>query len=234
MTNDLHHLAAPYALDAVEPDERNRFESHLAVCEQCQAELAGFLATAARLGEAEATAPPAGLRDRVVGLAGTTQQEHPVVTALAQRSRLRRIAPRIAMAAAIAVAVVGIGGFIVEHERAEDLSADRTRFTTLMTADDATTTEGAVAGGGTLRVTASPTRDAAVVVGSSLDPLDPGRTYQVWRMKDNKPTSAGMLGRGSGLLYVDGIDDTDAFAVSVEPAGGSDQPTTEPIALAPV
>lgn len=234
MSNDIHQLVAPYALDALDPGERNRFEAHLALCQQCQAELAGFLATAARLGEAEATAPPAALRDRVVTLAGTTQQERPVVTALAQRSRLRRIAPPMAMAAAIAAAVLGLGGFIAEHERAEDLEADRTRFTTLMTADDATTTDGAVAGGGTLRVTASPTRDAAVVVGSSLAPLNAGRTYQVWRMQDGKPTSVGLLGRGSGVLYVDGIEDTDAFAVSVEPAGGSDQPTSEPIALAPV
>lgn len=232
MSNDLHQLVGPYVLDALEADERSRFEDHLALCEQCRAELAGFQSTAARLGEAEATTPPAALRARIVTLAGTTQQERPVVTALAQRSRIRRASARIAVAAAVAAAVLGLGGFIAEHERADDLSADQTRFTSLMTADDATTTEGAVAGGGTLRVIASPQRNAAVVVGSSLDPLDAGQTYQVWRMRDGKPTSVGLLGRRSGVLYVDGIKDADAFAVSVEPAGGSDQPTTKPIASA--
>jgi anti-sigma-K factor RskA len=147
---------------------------------------------------------------------------------------MRRVSARVAVAAAVAAAVLGIGGFLAEHERADDLSADRTRFTSVMTADDATTTEGTVAGGGTLRVIASPERNAAVVVGSSLDPLDAGRTYQVWRMHDGKPTSVGLLGRHSGVLYVDGIKGADAFAVSVEPAGGSDQPTTDPIASAPV
>ena len=29
MTTDLHSLLAPYVLDALDPDERNRFEAHL-------------------------------------------------------------------------------------------------------------------------------------------------------------------------------------------------------------
>lgn len=233
-TIDLHHLIAPYALDALEADDRSRFEAHLALCEQCRVELVGFLSTTARLGEAEAMTPPPALRERVTTLASSTQQEHPVVTTLTQRSRMRRLAPRIGLAAATAAAVLGIGGFITEHERADDLSADRSRLTTLMSADDATTTEGAVTGGGTLRVIASSTQDAAAVVGSSLDRLSADEVYQVWRMRDGKPTSVGLLGRGPGLLYVDGITGTDAFAVTVEPAGGSDQPTSEPIVATPI
>ncbi len=53
-------------------------------------------------------------------------------------------------------------------------------------------------------------------------------------MHDGKPTSVGLLGRGSGMLYVDGIKGADAFAVSVEPAGGSEQPTSDPIVVTPV
>ena len=90
MTVDLHSLIAPYALDALEADDRSRFEAHLALCEQCRAELVGFVATAARLGEAEAATPPAELRERLVTMAASTSQEHPVVTALSQRSRVRR------------------------------------------------------------------------------------------------------------------------------------------------
>ncbi|MFF3149354.1 zf-HC2 domain-containing protein, partial [Streptomyces sp. NPDC057927] len=32
LRRDLHSLAAPYALDALEPDERRRFERHLQGC----------------------------------------------------------------------------------------------------------------------------------------------------------------------------------------------------------
>jgi anti-sigma-K factor RskA len=234
MSVDDHQLIAPYALDALEADDRSRFEAHLALCEQCRVELVGFMSTAARLGEAEAVAPPPELRERLLTMAASTSQEHPVVTALSQRSRVRRYAPRLALAAAVAAAVVGIGGFVAERERADDLRADRSQLTAVMSAQDATTTEGAVSGGGEVRVIASPTHDAAVVVGAALSSLDPDQTYQVWRMRDGEPTSVGLLGRGPGMLYVEGIKGADAFAVTVEPSGGSPKPTTEPIAATPI
>jgi anti-sigma-K factor RskA len=234
MSVDLHHLIGPYALDALEADDRSRFEAHLALCEQCRVELAGFKATAAKLGEGEAVTPPPELRERIVTMAASTAQEHPVVTALAQRSRFRQAVPRMALVAAAAAAVVGIGGFVAEHQQADDLRADRSRLTAVMAAPDAATTEGDVTGGGEVRVIASPTRDAAVVVGASLKSLDPDQTYQVWRMHDGQPTSVGLLGRGPGVLYVDGIKGADAFAVTVEPSGGSPKPTSNPIVATPV
>jgi anti-sigma-K factor RskA len=234
MTVDLHHLIAPYALDALEADDRARFEAHLALCEQCRVELVGFLSTAARLGEGEAVTPPPELRERVVAMAASTPQEHPVVTALAQRSRIRRVAPRLALVAAVAAAVLGIGGFVAEHQQADDLRADRSQLTAVMSAEDAKTTESPVAGGGEVRVISSPTNDAAVVVGASLSSLDADQTYQVWRMHDGQPTSVGLLGRGPGVLYVEGIKGADAFAVTVEPSGGSPKPTSEPIVATPV
>ncbi len=234
MTVDLHHLIAPYALDALEPDERSRFEAHLALCEQCRAELDGFQATAAHLGVAEATTPPPALRERLLAMASTTTQEHPVVTALSQRTRARRMAPRLALAAAVAVAVVGIGGFVAERQRAEDLSADQARIAALMTAPDSTMTVDTASGGGTVRVIASESRNAAMVIGTSLPDLGDDRTYQVWHMQDGKPTSVGLIGHGPGMLYVDGIKGAEAYAVSVEPDGGSPKPTTDPIAATPV
>lgn len=234
MSMDLHQLIAPYALDALEADDRSRFEAHLAQCEQCRVELAGFLSTTARLGEAVAMTPPPELRERLLTTISSTPQERPVVTAMSQRSRVRRIAPRVALVAAVAAAVIGIGGFVAERERADDLRADRSRITAVISAPDATTTQKAAAGGGELRVIASRTRDAAVVVGASLPKLEADQTYQVWRMHDGKPTSVGLIGRGPGLLHVEGITGADAFAVSVEPSGGSPQPTTEPIVATPV
>ena len=234
MSVDLHHLIAPYALDALEADDRSRFEAHLASCEHCRVELVGFLSTAARLGEGEAATPPPALRERLVAMADSTTQEHPVVTALAHRSRIRRVAPRLALVAAVAAAVLGIGGFVAEHQRADELSADRSHMVAVMSAEDARTTVGKVAGGGTVRVIASPDKDAAVLVGTALSNLDADRTYQVWRMHDGRPTSVGLMGRGSGVMYVDGIKGADAFAVTVEPSGGSPKPTSVPVVATPI
>ena len=56
----LHELAAGYALDALDDDERVAFEQHLAECEQCAADVLAFRETAALLAyAAEGPEPPA-------------------------------------------------------------------------------------------------------------------------------------------------------------------------------
>ena len=64
---DLHDLTAGYALDALDPDERARYEEHLASCETCRAELQEFWQVAGALGRAAGgPTPPASLRDRIL------------------------------------------------------------------------------------------------------------------------------------------------------------------------
>ena len=89
MTTDLHTLLAPYSLDALESSESDRFEAHLEHCSECQSELAGFQATAARLCDAASLTPPATMRSRVLVEIVRTPQERPVVTAIVQRRGLR-------------------------------------------------------------------------------------------------------------------------------------------------
>ena len=50
-----HELAGPYALDALDPAERARYERHLRRCATCPAEVRGFAAVAASLGVALGT-----------------------------------------------------------------------------------------------------------------------------------------------------------------------------------
>ncbi|MGM0357960.1 RskA family anti-sigma factor, partial [Streptomyces sp. ECR3] len=58
--DDPHSLAAPYALDALEPEERRRFEKHLCRCERCAAEVRALSEDAVRLAwSTSAPAPPA-------------------------------------------------------------------------------------------------------------------------------------------------------------------------------
>ena len=73
---------APYALGALDDDERASFEQHLATCTQCAAEVrelqevAGLLATAAK-----PVAPPPALRDRILADARAVRP----ISAAAQR-----------------------------------------------------------------------------------------------------------------------------------------------------
>jgi anti-sigma-K factor RskA len=229
-TLDLHTLAAPYSLDALDAHERARFEAHLDQCAECRAEVAGFHLTAVRLAEAEADTPPPALRERLLADIASTAQEHPVVTSLAQHGRLRRAAPRLLVAASVLVAAGAVGGYVVERDRAEELRADTQQIGAVMVADDATMLDGSVRTGGSMRIVASPSHDAAVVMGTGLKQLDDEHVYQVWGMRDGEPHSLGVLGHGAGMVFVESLGTNDEFAVTVEPTGGSQEPTTPPVA----
>jgi anti-sigma-K factor RskA len=79
----------------------------------------------------------------------------------------------------------------------------------------------------------------AIVVTSGLPPLDASKqTYQLWAIAAGRPRSLGTMQTdegGSGVTVV-ALDTAgvDTIAMTVEPAGGSDQPTSSPIMSAPV
>jgi anti-sigma-K factor RskA len=56
---------------------------------------------------------------------------------------------------------------------------------------------------------------------------DTGRVYQLWQIVGGKPASLGVFD-GQGIL-INGLEAGATIAVSVEPTGGSEQPTTTPI-----
>jgi anti-sigma-K factor RskA len=77
----------------------------------------------------------------------------------------------------------------------------------------------------------SPQRGEAVFYAFGLPAPEPGKTYQLWWIADGKPVSAGTFDvdeRGSGSLRVEHVapaGQIQAWAVTVEPAGGVPQPT---------
>ena len=84
---------------------------------------------------------------------------------------------------------------------------------------------------------ADPKERSAVLVISGLPPLEPGRTYQVWLIAGNNPVSAGLLAvdeHGQSFLIVKSDADIGSFkslGISIEPEGGSPQPTGEIVVL---
>ncbi len=106
MTNeDVHELAAAYALDALGGEERQEFETHLLACERCRNELTELRETVGMLGfSAEGPVPPADLRDRIVLAASN---ETPTVVAIRPR-RTRLYAGSAAAAAACVALALGL------------------------------------------------------------------------------------------------------------------------------
>src|SRR5437763_405481 len=68
----VHDLTAAYALDALDAAEAREYETHLATCADCQADLAQLGGAASALSFAvESPAPPEALRRRIIEAART-------------------------------------------------------------------------------------------------------------------------------------------------------------------
>lgn len=228
MTSDLHHLAAAYTLDALDDDERRAFEAHYPSCDVCTEEVTDFRAVATALAETAATAPPADLKARVMAEIAETRQLSPLTDKLPPKPRSFGL-----MALAAAAALVLVGGLFAVALVLQDRNGDDTDEVVsspdaiVTTLDPTSDTQK-----GMLQVVWSNERDQLVVVGSNL--ADPGANlaYALWFLLDDGVAPAGLFrprdGSVSAVLNVDDIDAT-GWGITIEPATGSAQPTTEVI-----
>jgi anti-sigma-K factor RskA len=249
---DLHSLAAPYALDALDPAERARFEKHLRTCEVCAAEVRALTEDAVRLAWSTAAPPPAAMRDRVLAAVRTTPQvpapareqarEHtpqlpPHVWGVQpppRRVRERRpfFVPFATATAAAALVVASL--FAVQANRTQDkldaAQAQSREIAHVLSAPDARASTGKDAQGRSIGVVASAEEGSAVVTLSGYDDLSSDRVHQLWLMRpDEQPRSLGLF-KGDTPLVASGLNKSaTSLAVTVEPDGGSPQPTSQPI-----
>ncbi|MFB7949808.1 anti-sigma factor domain-containing protein [Kitasatospora phosalacinea] len=238
---DLHTLTGAYAVHALDPEEHDAFERHLGHCPPCAQETAEFAATLARLGAAETLTPPPELKARVLAaLPAVRQEAPPLVRAAPARRRVARSAPKFALAACLALAL-GAGAVAVQQHREADRARDRAAalarqqetVAALLTAPDARTAT-ATTGGGTGTVVWSAVRGRAGFLATGLPAPGPGRTYQLWYDDAGTMRPAGLLPTGSGTLLLTGpLDGAAGVGVTLEPAGGSPQPTGAPVLLLP-
>jgi anti-sigma-K factor RskA len=247
----LHSLAAPYALDALEGAERLRFERHLERCERCAAEVRALSEDAVRLACSAAAPPPPALRDRVLTAIRTTPQERPAGEPARVRTgqlpphvwgiqppprpRERRVPLFVPFATATAAAALVVAGlFAVQAHRTQDeLAAAQARqreIAHVLAAPDARATAGRDAQGRTIGVVASASAGRAVVTLSGYAEPPGGRVRQLWLMRPGaQPRSLGLF-EGDTPLVASGLTrSATSLAVTVEPDGGSPQPTTQPI-----
>ncbi|MGW2616866.1 anti-sigma factor [Streptomyces sp. NPDC001500] len=242
---DLHRLSGAYALHAVSDEEREAFELHCADCEACAQETAELSATAARLGLAAWTPARPAMRDQVLRRITTVRQEAPTTGAPLPGSgrtpRRARLLSRWTLAACLAAAAALGGTAVWQHQRAEDATAQARqaeetvdRIAAVLAAPDARTRTARLAGGATGSVVVSASQDRAVFVVSAMAPPPRGKVYQLWFDDGGAMRSAGVMdpGRsGQTVLLRGAVDTASGMGITVEPAGGSRQPTSPPLAL---
>ena len=225
--DELKANAAGYVLGSLDAAERRAFESHLAGCAECSAEVAslrpivGVLATAV-----PQVTPRAELRARVLGTAGLHDRKSP------------RALEWLPLAAAIIIAI-GAAVYAVRVQRQMgDLQArfNQTQATAaVLAAPDLARIDlqgQPVAPDARARALWSRSR-GLVFTAANLPPAPAGKAYQVWVVTAQMPVSAGLLttdpmGDGTQYYYTPpDIAPPVAVAVTLEPAGGVPSPTGE-------
>ncbi|WP_020500231.1 anti-sigma factor [Sciscionella marina] len=235
MNPDVHTLTGAYALDALDDLERASFERHLAECPDCAREVREFQETAARLGAAAAVTTPQRLRERVLAEVARTRQFSPAGPR-AGRARpgrwTMRITGLVAAAAVIAAAVLGVDLW----QTGRDLSGTQSRLaeiSTVVNAPDAKSAKGTASNGGTATAVVAPSERRAVLVVAGMPPAPADRAYQLWFMGGGKAYSAGLLRRddrgGFAPVLAATVPGAEQVGLTLEPSGGSPQPTTQPL-----
>lgn len=244
---DAHTLTGAFALNALDDFERRQFERHLAHCPDCVSEVDELRVTAARLAVAVAETTPDGLRQRVMAEIATTRQEPPATVTDPQRRRDDRSTVRYgwvtrvgAVAAAAAVVVLSVIAVRSSQERdsvqaqLDQLQARIASVRQLATAPDARRDTGVGVHGGSAFVLASPSLDKAMLMTSDLPAPPSGHTYQAWLIGAGQPRSVGLVTparAGEGPLMFENLSGVKKVGLTIEPAGGSEQPTTTPVVL---
>ena len=118
---------------------------------------------------------------------------------------------------------------VQQAQRADHAEQQQQALADLLTDPSAVVVHGTMPGGGT--ATAIMTDSQALISAADMPDPGAGHVYQLWVVNDGAATSAGILADsgGSARALTDDFAAGDSLAVTVEPAGGSDQPTTDPI-----
>jgi hypothetical protein len=243
-----HTLVGAYAMDALDGQDRARFERHLERCEECTRDVAGLHEATARLAGAAAVRPPDALKRLLLAETARTRQLRPVTraapTATARRGpaapggwlariRGRLRAPRLAAVLAGAAALAAVAVWLSGTVGGPSLPAPSTvghDVATVLTAPDLTVLSGRVRTGGTATVMMSPRDRMLVFAAAGLRALPGSQCYELWLMQPGADRPAGLLPMPrhgmSGPVVAAGLAAGDRLGLTVEPAHGSRRPTS--------
>ncbi|WP_241383476.1 anti-sigma factor [Rhodococcus sp. CH91] len=248
-SHDLLDMAPGFALDIVAPGERREIADRLAeadpeVAERFTTEVREIHETLAAMSAGTATEPPPELRVRLLDLvraeltAKTSTEdrqetgspesvEDDAVTPPVSLDERRRGRRRNFLLAAAAAVIVAIGGVVVAGQwSTESAPATSER---VFAAEDVRTSSGVLEGGGTATVVFSKEADAGVLVMNNVAPPAEGSVYQMWLLGPDGAQAAGTMTpedvAPSTTAVLEDISGATALGFSVEPAGGSTEPS---------
>jgi anti-sigma-K factor RskA len=236
--DQLRELLALEAVGALTETEWAELDAAIEDRPDLRAELESLRGAAATLADAVSEPPPSQLRARVLDTIAATPQEPPLPSAerpvapvvpitAARRHRWVRWG---AVAAAAAAAIIAV---LVVSPWSGDSTQDQ--VAAVLDAPDARTIEltGELTG---LRLVHSAAVGDTVLDGQAITAPEGTDVFELWRILGSAPEAVVREFRpnddGTVSVLMQGVDPgDDIFAVTIEPEGGSDQPTSEPIAM---
>jgi anti-sigma-K factor RskA len=245
-----------FSLDALSVEEARSFQRAAATNPDLQRESDELVETAAILGMAiDPVDPPAQLKANLMALimqtpqlpanpdvqestldsGAATESVRPSAAIRKAHSRwfVRPAVYLISAAAAVALFVGGgfAGAVVTGTSTAVDTQARG--VAQISAAPDATMARTAAAGGGSATLMWSKSLGQSAVLVSGLPALTSGSVYEAWYINGTTVVSAGVLESHDSTMswcVLKGVmKDGATIGVTVEPTGGSAQPTTDPI-----
>ena len=244
----VQELLPAYSLDALEDEELLQVESHLEQCPECAAALVSYQDVTARLASlVQPASPPGFLKRLLMGAASAFEADQPPrrLGATFSHATLWRVG---AVAALLLVAVLSgmvwtalrLNSLEGQNQRMEKALVQQRALAYLVAYPDTTTfllesdEEEAPSWG---MLIGNPEREWGMLVAMSMPDLQPGQVYQLWLVSGDQRFDAGTFvvdDTGYGQLSVrleEALLAFDALGVTVEPEGGSGEPSGEPVLL---
>jgi anti-sigma-K factor RskA len=251
----MRDLAPAYAIGALSPEEARAFEAALAGSPELQRDVAEYREVGALLAVGAEQTPPPGLKARLLDRA-RSEKAVPfragaaALPSTARTATRRSLVPMLSLGlAAAAILAAGLGFQVVSLRqtlRARDSAlADResrlrereaTLDALLQPGVSLTTLTATGQAPPVVQVYWDHIRHTAILHTLRLAPAPAGRTYQLWLLpKLGKPIPSRLFNTeaAGGQLVTDipvpADQNVAGFALTIEPAGGSPQPTSTPI-----
>ncbi|HEV8150810.1 MAG TPA: anti-sigma factor [Gemmatimonadales bacterium] len=241
--DSLRDLAPGYALGGLSPEETRAFEAALAASPELQRELAEFREVSALLALQDERPPSAELKQRLRERIGSAKLAELGSRAAVQPSR-RRSLSGIGLGVALAASLLlSIGLLLKTRTLQERLAGSEQRLAEreailhalLEPTVQLTTLTATGEAPPVVQVFWNRAAHSLLLNTFRLKPAPAGRAYQLWLMpKHGNPIPSTVFNTESGgQQLVQGInvpanEEITGFALTVEPAGGSPQPTTTP------
>lgn len=145
-------------------------------------------------------------------------------------------------ASTLTVAALGAGAWgLSSADQLSDVRAQQAAVQRVLAAEDVVSVSGTPqlaegVQGDEVVVLASESADAALLLPAGLPAAPEGSTWQAWTVTGDQAVSAGVFDvrGGEAVALSTGVGGVDAVAVSLEPAGGSEAPTTDPVLVVPL